>query len=156
MCGTISMSGQTVKPDARFEAPAYLRDPAFDTIKHRAFIDPVGKVAWQRDDAPRAVEILSDAGYAITRVELWCLCWDETYCHVIPYIDDQAGMHQAFLEEMWAIETEDWQTFCKRAGLWAMQQIPSSDYESQLTPEYGPEKMRIHLDVLSREEYIRE
>jgi hypothetical protein len=117
------------------------------------FRDPIGRRAWTKPDAPRAARILGENGYAILRVEVWCLCWEDTYSAVIPYLDQAYGRFDWRQEEAWSPERETWPRFCARCAEWAASKIALADYEPHLTPEYPAEKMRFYFLAVSRDEY---
>ncbi len=117
------------------------------------FCDPVGRIAWAKSDAVAAAGVLASNGYAITRVELWCICNEDTYSAVIPYVDGLYGRFDFRQEEVWAPERETWAEYCARCNAWAVSKLPLLTYEPMLTNDYGPDKMRVHFSVLAQTDY---
>ncbi len=117
------------------------------------FCDPVGRIAWAKADAHAAADVLARNGYAISRVELWCICNEDTYSAVIPYVDGLYGRFDFRQDDVWASETEPWEDYCVRCREWALSKLPLLTYEPMLTVDYGPDKMRVHFAVRSQSDF---
>jgi hypothetical protein len=141
-------------PDTAYKfGPQAPPDAIFAAAGLEPFRDPVGRIAWAKADAPMAARLLSQNGYAITRVEVWCICNENTYSAVIPYIDGLYGRFDWRQEDAWSPEHESWEDFCARCSNWALSKIPVMNYEPMLTADYPAERMRIHLFAVSQREY---
>lgn len=146
-----SLNGPT--PEAAPSIVA-LRDlDSLRELKTRAYVDPFGKLAWTKEDAPEAARRIAEAGLAIIRVNVWCLCPGETYATFFPFVDDKYHTVEWVHDIGWTPETESWEAFCRRCYEAALPFLTDNAYEERLTPEWGPSKMRRYIEAVREEDY---